>query len=57
MTRMNFPTMLSLQFILIILVYTQNIAAGTCRSTEQMKQAAVNEVLNSLNCDSYYCGK
>ena len=57
MTRTTFPTMFSLLLILTILVYTQNVAAGTCGSTEEMKQAAVYKVLHSLDCDSYYCGK
>ena len=57
MTRTTFPTMFSLLLILTILVHTQNVAAGTCGSTEEMKQAAVYKVLHSLDCDSYYCGK
>ena len=59
MTRTTFPTMFSLLLILTIFVYTQNVAAGACGSTdhEEMKRAAVYKVLHSLDCDSYYCGK
>ena len=49
----------SLCFVLLFVQTThsqENAVIGTC-GTEEMRAAAVDEILSTLGCDNYTCGK
>ena len=55
MAGLNFFTAVSPFLILIVLAHIQGETAGTC-STGEMKRAAVNDALSTINCEDYDCG-